>query len=240
MTILTTETPLGAWVAARPELAALFDQWGLDYCCGGGQPLAHACAARGLDSQTLMAQIAQAAPAPVSEPDSEAPLDVWVEHIVSTHHQYLNRVLPEISLLLARTRRAHEAAHPALAKLQDTFEALRADLEAHLAKEETVLFPYCQALQHAHTLPVFHCGSIENPIRVMRDEHDLAGSLLRTIRALSDDFAPPADACATYRATLTQLAALEADLHRHIHKENNVLFPKAQARAAALLAAPGV
>ena len=61
----------------------------------------------------------------------------------------------------------------------------------------------------------------------MTSEHDAAGEQLRSIRELSDDFQPPEWACATYRALLEGLEGLEKDLFRHVHLENNILFPKA-------------
>ncbi|MBK8190954.1 MAG: iron-sulfur cluster repair di-iron protein [Vampirovibrionales bacterium] len=237
MTVLSSDMTLGALAAHRPELTAFFDAQGLDYCCGGAQPLSQACAQKGLDAQAIWAQIREWPAAPLLSADTPAlgaSLSLWADHIVETHHAYLNRTLPQLSALLDKTRRAHGERHGELIDLQRTFEALRADLEAHLAKEETVLFPYCKALDTAQTLPAFHCGSIENPIRVMREEHDLAGDFLRQMRALSDDYTPPADACATYRAAFALLAELERDLHTHIHKENNILFPRAAERAQSL------
>jgi len=68
---------------------------------------------------------------------------------------------------------------------------------------------------------------VGGPIRVMEKEHESAGNALRQMRLVTSDYQAPEDACNTYRALLDGLNTLEADLHQHIHLENNILFPKA-------------
>ena len=80
-------------------------------------------------------------------------------------------------------------------------------------------------LAAATTAPSFPCGSLGNPIGVMRAEHDTAGDLLARFRSATDGYTVPDDGCASYRALYAGLAELEADTHLHVHKENNVLFP---------------
>ena len=167
---------------------------------------------------------------------AKAPIHALVDHIVTTHHDYLREALPRLDLIIGKVVRAHGEAHPELRELQQVFGAFQSDLELHMLKEERVLFPMCRELDAARTLPAFHCASVNNPILVMTLEHEHAGSDLAAMRALTGDFTPPADACVTYRVMLDGLADLERDMHRHVHLENNILFPRATAAEATLAA----
>ncbi|HZJ26294.1 MAG TPA: iron-sulfur cluster repair di-iron protein [Acidimicrobiia bacterium] len=220
------DATLGELVTERPALARAFDELGLDYCCGGGRSLAEACEAAGLRVQVL-AELDTSLRGP-EEPDAAA----WVsmdpaeltEHLEATHHAYLRRELPRLTALADKVSAAHGARHPELASVRDTLAQLRAELEPHISEEEEILFPAIRASR-----PVG--GAIE----AKRDEHDQAGELLARLRALSGGYVTPADGCASYRAFSEGLAELEADLHLHVHKENNVLFPAVAAAEGALV-----
>ncbi|MDO8389760.1 MAG: iron-sulfur cluster repair di-iron protein [Actinomycetota bacterium] len=216
---------LGALVEAFPQLAREFERRGFDYCCGGGRSLAQACAAGGLDPAVTAAELAVATgdsrPAEWSGMGAAALCD----HLESTHHRYLWDEMPRLSALVAKIESVHGERHPELAEVTSCYEAVRADLEPHLLKEERVLFPMVRDLAAAATSLQFHCGTLRNPISVMLSEHDHVGELLARLRQLTGGYEPPADGCATYVACYQGLAQLEADTHLHIHKENNVLFP---------------
>jgi regulator of cell morphogenesis and NO signaling len=139
----------------------------------------------------------------------------------------LYEALPRLEQLANKVASVHGPDDPRLTQARDTLVLLKEDMMSHLAKEENVLFPYCEQLDTAAGMPYFHCGAIANPIRVMEQEHEMAGELLARLRSLTDDYTPPSWACNTYRALLDGLAELEADTHQHIHKENNILFPRA-------------
>jgi regulator of cell morphogenesis and NO signaling len=218
------DTTLAAIVSANPSAARTLERHHLDYCCGGRQTLADACAADGLDAELILHEL-QAAPAS-GEPDWAAmrPTEL-VDHIEATHHRYLHDELPRLDALAVKVAGVHATRHPELGRVADLVRAVRADLEPHLAKEERVLFPMIRELDAADVAPTFHCGTLANPIRVMLLEHDRAGDLLAELRATTDDYTVPTDGCASYRALYGALAELEADTHLHVHKENNVLFP---------------
>jgi regulator of cell morphogenesis and NO signaling len=114
-----------------------------------------------------------------------------------------------------------------LVEVARVFAELKAEMDAHVMKEERVLFPLCRQLDIAVELPAMHCGSVGNPIHVMIEEHEHAGDALARIRTLTDNYSCPPDACNTYRALFDALDHLEHDLHEHVHKENNILFPRA-------------
>lgn len=234
MNELSPTATVGQLVTERPSRSRVFERWGLDYCCGGNKPLAQACAEKGISLQTVLDELqrndAQASDEPVDW--ASASLSELADHIEATHHAYLRQELPRLTGLIEKVVQAHGQHHPELHQVQSIFQELRSELETHTWKEENILFPMCRELDTAEVQPRFHCGSIQNPIRVMEMEHDRAGEALARLRTLTHGFTPPEDACNTYRATLDALAGLEADLHMHIHKENNVLFPRAMEREA--------
>lgn len=157
-----------------------------------------------------------------------------IGHIVETHHGYLKEALPRLERLVGRVATVHGEGHPELLELRETFGALKPELEAHLLKEEEVVFPMCGELEGAEVKPDFHCRTIENPIKTLVAEHEEVGGVLDRMRELTGGYEPPEGACNTYRAMLDGLEELERDVHMHVHKENNVLFQKASAAEAAL------
>ncbi|HSV13163.1 MAG TPA: hemerythrin domain-containing protein, partial [Tepidisphaeraceae bacterium] len=132
-----------------------------------------------------------------------------------------------LAFLTGKIAARHGEHRPALVQVQRVFAELKAEMDSHMMKEERILFPLCRQLDTADALPSSHCGSVANPIEVMIREHDHAGDALARIRALTDTYTVPADACNTYRALFDSLQQLERDMHQHVHKENNILFPKA-------------
>ena len=221
---MQTEPTLADLVTAAPATARVLERHHLDYCCGGGQSLRTACAAAGVDPDSVLAEIDALAAGPEADWTSLSPTEL-VDHIESTHHAYLHEEMGRLSALAAKVLAVHGERHPELVGVAETYAALRADLEPHLAKEERVLFPMIRELDAAATPPSVPRASVADPIRVMVREHDRAGELLARLRTLTNGFAPPADACASYRALYVALEELEADTHLHVHKENNVLFP---------------
>lgn len=221
---------VGSFVARRPALSRVFEQAEIDYCCGGKIVLADACRTKGLDPAAFLATLIQAAAAPGDVPEIDAAsmsLTALADHIEKTHHAALKVELPRLDAMTAKVAAVHGSADVRLRDVQETFFGLAAEMTSHMQKEEQILFPMVRRLDASATAPAFHCGSIANPIRQMESEHDQAGGALARLRELTDDYTPPAWACNTYRAMLDALAWLERDMHQHIHKENNVLFPTA-------------
>jgi regulator of cell morphogenesis and NO signaling len=242
MNFLDVHSNVGQLVRDRPARARVFERLGIDYCCGGKRPLDEVCRDRGLDLDRVLDELAgEDGRALAAEPVdwSAAPMSELADHIEATHHAYLRRELPRLDGLMEKVVAAHAARHAELWDLLAVFRGLKRELESHMLKEELVLFPMVRQLQQATERPRFHCGSVANPIAVMEHEHDSAGVALARLRALTGGYAAPADACHTYRALLDGLAELEADLHLHIHKENNILFPRAHEAEAALATGSG-
>lgn len=207
-----------------PGLAPVLDRLGLDYCRYGERTLAEACAAAGLDLATVTGELASVPDPGAPEPWTNLSAGELADHIEATHHRFLHDELPAIDALAEQVESVHRARHPELIEVRALVASLRADLEPHLAKEERVLFPAIRALAVGRR--DFPFGSVANPIRQMRLEHDAAGELLVELRKVTDGYAVPDDACASYRSLYERLEAVERDLRVHIHKENNVLFPR--------------
>lgn len=233
MNTFNTQATVGELVVENPTRARVFEKLGIDYCCGGKKPLADACAEQGLDVGRVTEALATAdAPGEGQRDWSQARLTELCDHIEATHHAYLKQELPRLTAMIQKVAQVHGDRHAELWMVRDVFEGMRSEMEAHMFKEEHILFPAIRRLESNSGEPCFHCGSIQNPIRVMESEHDSAGGALERMRQLTQGYAVPDGACNTYRAMLSALEQLEADMHQHVHKENNVLFPRAIAAEA--------
>ncbi len=225
---MTSETTVRDIAVAMPASVRVFEKYQIDFCCNGKRPLDAACREAGLSAEALMAEIREAgrSPAGADTDWSAAPLASLIGHIIERHHEYLKAELPQIRTRLDKVVGNHIAERPWLAAVRSTFLALQAELMDHLRKEEMVLFPYVEALESGSRAEACF-ASVAGPIQVMMAEHDSAGHALAEMRRLSNGYAAPEDGCPGFRALMHELAALEADLHRHIHLENNILFPGA-------------
>ena len=227
----TRQQPVGTLVARHPEWARVLEGFGIDYCCGGADRLEDACARAGTDVDQVVTALAVVpsgdAPCP---PLVDATVDDIVEHLIDPHHTYMWRELPRLDALVTKIREVHGERHPELAEVAATFAALHSHLEMHLRLEEGVLFPLCRAVATPHATDADRRTLVET-LRTLLVEHDEAGESLAQLSRLTGSYAVPADGCATYEAAMIGLAAMADDLHRHIHEENNILFPAVQARA---------
>lgn len=211
----------------NPSRATVFEQLRIDYCCGGKQSLLEACAHRGLPVADVVERLNSTAAAL-----TDVPVDAWAErpaadlvaHIVETHHAFVRAELPRLRELSIKVARVHGHRAPETLDLADVIRRMADELESHLGKEEQILFPFIVALEKGSGTPFPTIGA---PISCMEHEHSDAGEALEQIRRLTDNHTPPLDACNTWRVLYHTLAAFERDLHQHIHKENNILFPRA-------------
>jgi len=227
---LTTRT-VGEIVAADFRTAAVFERFGIDFCCGGRRSLEDACRTAAADPDAL-GQALDALPPTVETEDDVTrwPLPRLIDFIVSTHHAYVRSSMPTIARYLTKLQEVHGSRHPELSRVTAYFDQVHGDLDHHMLKEEQVLFPYVRDLaerpdSYGRTPSPF--GTVENPIRMMEREHREAADALHAIRELTSGYTAPEDGCTTYAVCMAELQRFERDLHRHVHLENNVLFPAA-------------
>ena len=223
------ERTVGELVAERPGRSRVFQGFNIDFCCQGARTLREACERKGLAADAVVEQLEaelEDESAPAQNP-AELPPQELVAYIFQTHHQFLWRELPRLHAMSERVTKVHGGHTPSLVKLFHVFCGLEEELTTHLMKEEQILFPVIAEMIAGEGKPV----ALNGPIASMLQEHEEAGAALERLRELSHGFHPPSDACNTYRALFAGLRDLEADLHRHIHLENAVLFPLARAMA---------
>jgi regulator of cell morphogenesis and NO signaling len=217
---------------AFPQATRVFEKAKIDYCCGGDQLLGEACAKAGVDLQLLEQMLEASAATSISGLDfQQLTATQLIKHILDSHHVYTKDEMDRLEGLVEKVCSAHGANHSELLSMRYLLQELFAELKAHMFKEEQILFPFVIQLEesrsHNRPAPFAPFGTINNPIRMMRFEHDNAGDLLRELRKLSRGYRVPEDACISYKTFYEALEAFERDLHQHIHLENNILFPKA-------------
>jgi regulator of cell morphogenesis and NO signaling len=228
---LSKTTSVGQLVAQRPSRACVLEQLGIDYCCGGKATLEDACQKKGLNVEEVMQKLVAAdlKGNQSNEKDwTKADLKDLVDHIVTTYHQPLRQELARVTQLATKVARVHGDNHPEMIEVLNVFNQFKAQLELHMQKEEMILFPGITAMEATGTPQIFGCGGgIDHPIEMMTQEHDDAGAALSAMRRLTNDYTPPDDACGTFKVLLYSLAQIESEMHQHVHKENNILFPRA-------------
>jgi regulator of cell morphogenesis and NO signaling len=220
---------VGSIVAEDYRAAAVFQKHGIDFCCGGQQLFADACRARGIDAVQVAAELDAAISSGPGAPRFKTwSLELLARYIESNHHRYVRQAIDTLDAHTRKIAEVHGENHPELSEIATLFQGLAADLASHLQREEQVLFPHVYALVAASPMGSGGAAaraSASETIREMEGEHEAAGAAMAKIRRLSGGFVPPGDACTTYRVTYQELAAFEADLHQHVHLENNILFP---------------
>jgi regulator of cell morphogenesis and NO signaling len=221
---ITMESTVGDIVAQKCSLSRVFETYHIDYCCGGKVSLKDACMEKGLDPQVVMNELVKQMSIKTDEKSwTEESLSDLIDHIQETHHKALWAELPKLRLIVEKVATVHGAKDPNLIKIRDIYIQLQSELEEHLHKEENVVFPYIKQMEAART----NVESLKDSLVELEHEHDSAGEFLHELSLLTHDFVPPEYACNTYRAMLSRLRELETDMHKHVHKENSILIPRA-------------
>jgi regulator of cell morphogenesis and NO signaling len=229
-------TTVREFATSIPNATRLFEQLGIDYCCGGNRSLSDACARAGLPLATVLQRLEegesdQKQRSSVAPQVEAAGLTALVDHIVARHHGYVKQEIPRLQQLLKKVVAVHGGGHPELVVIQQNFQALAAEMTSHMMKEENILFPYIVEPEldlqqgRAPRRPMF--GTIAKPIQMMELEHESSGDALKKMREASSGYTAPENACFSYRTLYAALIEFEADMHQHIHLENNILFPRA-------------
>lgn len=222
--MVNAQESLADLAAFGPEVRSILLRHRLDFCCGGRQSLAAACAKAGLPTEALVAEIESALANRSDVPDPQAlSVPELVDYILQRFHQPLPGQLEGVIAAAEKVERVHHDKPNCPHGLADHLRHFRDGLLSHMAKEEGVLFPALARGQRGEFLG--------GPVSVMMHEHDEHAAGLRKTRELAHDLVPPPEACRTWRALYEELARIEADLMEHVHLENHVLFPRALGRA---------
>lgn len=227
------EETIGEMATKDLRKVEVFKKYGLDFCCGGKKTVKEACAEKGLDVTKVEKELQQAdrMPAAHTIPYDEWDISFLTDYIVNTHHRYVRKNLPEIVKYAKKVMEVHSDNHPELVEINNFVVEMAATLTAHLAEEETVLFPKIKALANNNNeidaAKTWGHESLKNLIDTVEVEHEVVGKELVDIRELSKNYTLPQDACASYTLLYRMLGEFEDDIHLHIHLENNILFPKA-------------
>lgn len=230
--MLTQEKTIGEMVAEDFRAAEVFRKYKIDFCCKGNRTIEEACENKKFDVSEVYNDLEKVSNQKATDIDFNSwPLDLLADYVEKTHHRYVEEKTAVLLQYLNKLCRVHGDRHPELFEINELFSESAQDLAAHMKKEELILFPFIKkmvaAKQKGESLPIPAFGSVESPVAMMKHEHTVEGERFVKIAELTNNYQFPEDACGTYQVTFKMLEDFENDLHKHIHLENNILFPKA-------------
>jgi len=218
-------------VAENIKTAHIFKKYGIDFCCGGGISIDKACEKKNIDYNQLKEELLKVDAAPRAYDYNKWDLDFLIDHIVNVHHAYVEESIPLILQYSNRVAEVHGHHYTEVLEINKLFKEIADELASHMKKEEIILFPFIKKLiklkKEGENLSPPPFGTVNNPIHMMESEHEAVGDMFKEIAWLTNNYAPPEEACNTFRALYSKLEEFENDLHQHIHLENNILHPKA-------------
>lgn len=232
---ITDKTIIGQLVAENYAYASVFEEYAIDFYCHGNRTIEDVTKESFMESKLLIDQLIEIQQRN-SKPEDD--YNTWqltklANHIENTHHRFTEAKITELKPLLEKLVEKHSSTNPELIELQKIFNISAGDMASHMKKEELVLFPFIRKMvetkkSHAQ-ITVPHFGTVENPVNMMLHEHDEQSKLLQKIKELTDNYTLTEDASDNFKTAYKSLKALDLDMHKHIHLENNILFPKAVA-----------
>ena len=230
--MLTQEKTIGDFVAENFRTAEVFKKYDIDFCCKGGRTVEEACDKKKVSPEEIYKELEEVANRKSEDIDFNSwPLDLLADYVEKTHHRYVEEKSAMLIPYLNKLCKVHGERHPELFEINELFIGSAQDLAAHMKKEELILFPFIkqmvEAKKNGEPLPAPRFGTVENPVAMMKHEHEAEGERFVKIAELTNNYEFPDDACGTYQVTYRMLEDFQNDLHKHIHLENNILFPKA-------------
>lgn len=228
--LIRKDYSLGEVVTVYPAVVKKFNDMELDYCCGGNKSLELALKEKGVDVDKFVEDLNKEFKEFRFENSQyvdwrEKSSEELINHIVETHHGETFRLLREIDPLMVKVFKVHFSHNPELLmKVHSLFGKLKCELEEHLLKEENILFPLMIKYDKAEDEK--EKKEIEEDIRIIVSEHEAAGDILKEIAEVTEDYKVPEWGCISFKLLYDYLHNLEKYLFIHIHKENNILFPR--------------
>ena len=232
MTNIAQQT-LADLVTNDHRTATIFEKYHLDFCCKGKRSLADACTEKGLSFDDVAAEINS-----LIDPEHGAQAifrnmtaEQLIVYIVTRHHAYVKQIMPQLYNHLERVAMKHGDRFPYMVDVFRLFTEIKLEMTMHMQKEEMILFPAITRAELAVKNKGILNGELHiigGAIQVMESEHDSAGEMMLRISELTNSYEEPDGACTTFKLSLAELKAFEEDLHRHVHLENNILFPMAK------------
>ncbi|KHD34964.1 ScdA [Clostridium acetobutylicum] len=227
--VFNVNQKIGDIVVKFPRAIEILKRYKIDFCCGGDRVLEEAIKEQGLNGQEIIDEINEDYNKYIMEEVKDRdwatePYSKLIEHVINTHHAYLNETLPRLSELTTKILRVHGAKHSELAKVHKLLHSLKMELEQHLIKEEEIVFPLIQEYERTGNNETLS-NAVEKIIE-LEEEHEGAGSILKELREVTKNYELPEDACNSYKVAYKLLEDVEDDTFRHIHLENNIMFPR--------------
>lgn len=228
-----SERTIGEIVANDYRTAKVFENHKIDFCCGGNVALDAVCKSKGIDLAAIIRELHAARSEPIEQNQNYASweLPFLADYIINAHHTYLKENTGQIAAYAHKIASVHGTHHPEVIEIAAIFDAIAADLTAHLQEEEDVFFPTIKriyAARKAGSTPAENdIETVRTSLRKLSHEHEVIGDAIHSIRHLAKEYTIPGDVCSTFVVTYRKLKEFEDDLHKHVHLENNILFLKA-------------
>jgi regulator of cell morphogenesis and NO signaling len=226
----TARQSIASLVLGNHRIVTVLEKYSIDFCCRGKMTLEDACKEKGLDLPAVLKEMEAVGAEETGKqmPFAEMTETQLVNHIVTTHHYYVKKMMPVIAGHLEKVASKHGDSFPYMLRVKELFGIIHKEMDAHMMKEETILFPrILEVEKNSRQGTLVAANYISGPIDMMEREHEDAGDMLFAIRRLTNQYTAPTGACTTFRLCLSELKEFEDDLHVHVHLENNILFPKA-------------
>jgi regulator of cell morphogenesis and NO signaling len=235
VSLINSESVASDIVKKDYRTAAVFKNYGIEYCCGAKWPLRMVCEMRELELDNVLQDLRNATRTisiSTTIPFDEWEIDFLTDYIVKVHHRYLQQALPKTKEQLERFVEEHKKKYPYLEEITTHFSALHKTMIPHLVQEEEIIFPYIRHIAHAYTSKESYASLLVRTLRkpiedLMHHEHSTLEKTLLKFRSLTNNYTPPEAACTSHRLAYSLLQELDDDLVQHIYLENEILFPKA-------------
>ena len=224
---------IGQIVAEDYSTYKIFENLHIDYYNKGKQTLREAANENKIDLQSIKNEMMKTKDSQ-SEEDRDfnsMDLDTLSDYIIKTYHQYADKQIQVIKPTIEKVCQQHGEQYPVLPEIKKLFDSAAGIIVVHQKKEELILFPFIRKMADAKKnnkefIKPRATKSVESPVDMLTHEHTQQGEIFQRIAELSQDYTFP-DLDGTFHETLGLLKGFEINLHKHLHLENNILFPKA-------------